>query len=195
MRKIFGLVLCLFMAAGLLAQDGPVVNPSSGPPGGGPWHSLYFYDASSNLTYTCWALPRSTTVTWLSATTLTSVVDSSDTATVTTTTAHGLTIGATVALSGFTGDTDLNATYEVLTVPTTATFTITTALVTDGTYNLAGGEKVGVLSTTALQDTGAYWSIQRYVYDTSNRIIKTAWADGTKAPIKACASRASYSYR
>lgn len=195
MRRIFGVVLCLFAALTLAAQDGLVVNPSSGPPGGGPWHSLFFYDASSNLTYMCWALPGNTTVTWLSATTLTSVVDSSNTSTVTTSTAHGLTIGARVVLSGFTGDTDLNATYEVLTVPTTSTFTITTANVTDGTYNLAGGEKVGVLSTTALQDTGSYWSIQRMVYDTSNRLIAQKWADGTKAPVKACASRAGYAYR
>ena len=195
MRRIFAVAVCLFMALALCAQEGLVVNQSSGPPGGGPWHPLYFYDAGGNLTYTCWALPRDVTTSWTTTSTLVSVVDLANVATVTTSAAHGLTPGAEVALSGFTGDTDLNKTYEVLTVPSTTSFTITTASVTDATYNLAGGEKVALLTTTALRDTWSIWSIQRNIYDTSNRIIAQKWADGTKNPVKACASRATYSYR
>jgi hypothetical protein len=106
-----------------------------------------------------------------------------------------LTVGAHVVVSGAVGDADLNGTYEIQTVTGTTTFTITTANVTDATYALAGGEKIMVLTTTAMQDTRTYWSIQRLFYDTSNRLVKRAWANGSQSPALACASRATYGYR
>lgn len=67
------------------------------------------------------------------AKTVTSIVDSSTTATVTTPTPHGLITGDIVKISGATVDTDLNGNYSV-TVTTTTVFTVTSANVTDATY-------------------------------------------------------------
>jgi len=140
-----------------------------------PTTALY-YDASGNLQYICTATPaKAEAGSWsVSGSTLTSVVDSSNTATVTTASAHGLLIGDQVTFSGttftiaattltnvvvssnvgtvttkevhgllandyvtFSGatvDTDLNGEYQIQTVPTTKTFTITTSSVADATY-------------------------------------------------------------
>ena len=68
---------------------------------------------------------------------VTSIVDLSDAATVTTPVPHGLIVGDIVCISGATADTDLNGNYAVATVPTTTTFTIVTANVTDATYTEA----------------------------------------------------------
>jgi hypothetical protein len=68
---------------------------------------------------------------------LVSIVNSGTSATVTTSTAHGLSSGNRVSISGAIGDFDLNGTYFIKAspAPTTTTFTITTAGVTDGSYN------------------------------------------------------------
>jgi YD repeat-containing protein len=163
---------------------------------------LYFYDASGNLEYVCsTASEGHGTTSWTrAATTLTSIVDADNTATVTTSTAHGLTVGAAVVISGEAGDTDLNGTYAVATVPSATTFTVTTANVTDDTYN---GATLAVAHTGPLV-TASIWRIERYYYDTAGNLVKTASAIGTSAaPITsgrapanlACSARATYLYR
>lgn len=67
---------------------------------------------------------------------VTSIVDATNTATVTTTTPHGLVTGDIVKISGGTVDTDINGNYSV-TVTTTTAFTVTSANVTDATYTEA----------------------------------------------------------
>jgi hypothetical protein len=62
-----------------------------------------------------------------------SIVDSSNTATGTTTEDHCLAVGDIIEVSGGT-DADLNAYATILTVPTTKTFTFTSGSVTDATY-------------------------------------------------------------
>jgi len=95
MRYITVLLVCAFAA---LAQDGPVVSLADNPT------KALFYDGSGNLEYICTASPASATSgSWtVSGSTLTSVVDSSNTSTVTTASAHGLLIGESVAISGTT---------------------------------------------------------------------------------------------
>lgn len=68
------------------------------------------------------------------AMTVTSIVDAANVSTVTTPTPHGLVVGDIVKVSGATGDTDLNANQSVVSVPTSTTFTIASASVTDATY-------------------------------------------------------------
>ena len=177
-------VVCLAAAIGRGQETPP-------KPGDGS-HRLVFYDASGNLEYVCWASTAlGVTNTFLiSDKTLTNIVDSSNTATVTTADDHGLTTGATVVVSGSTADTDLNGTYTI-TVTGTTTFTFTSASVTDNTYTTATLSVVN----SGPKDTGTYWAIQKFFYDGSNRFVKSAWADGTQTRTKACASRATYTYR
>ncbi|NQV21608.1 MAG: hypothetical protein HQ511_09350, partial [Rhodospirillales bacterium] len=54
--------------------------------------------------------------------------------TATTLAVHNLVIGNPVVVSGATVDTDLNGGYTVATVPTSKTFTFTTASVADAAY-------------------------------------------------------------
>lgn len=70
------------------------------------------------------------------AKTVTSIVDLVNTATVTTTSPHGLVTGDIVKISGATVDTDLNGNYSV-TVSSTTVFTVTSASVSDATYTEA----------------------------------------------------------
>lgn len=57
--------------------------------------------------------------------------------TITTTTAHGLAVGDRVAISGVGGATGVNRNFDVVTVPTTTTFTVTLATA-PGTYTSGG---------------------------------------------------------
>jgi hypothetical protein len=96
MRRLFliSLIICGIAAA----QQS--VNIFDGPPLPG-WTKVWLYDASDNLEYVCYASPYSRdTTTWtITATTLTSIVDASNTSTATTSAAHGLIIGNTVTVA------------------------------------------------------------------------------------------------
>lgn len=158
------------------------------------------YDGSNNLIYLCITKPNGpwngvsvpATYSWTrAATTLTDIADSSNTATATTSTAHGLRPGNQVVVAGVTTDTDLNGTYVIATVPTSATLTFTTANVTDGTYTDAGM----TLTTNAPRSNVAIWAIQRFLYDGSNNLTSTVWANGSSAYTFACDSASTYNYR
>lgn len=192
----FVAVVCL-VGLSLTAQETPPL------PGQGS-HRIFSYDANGNVEYICWANTAvGTTATFVvSAKTLTSIVDSSNTATVTTVADHGLTAGATVVVSGATGDTDLNGTYTILTVPTSKTFTFTSASVTDATYN----ETTLTVTYSGPQLTDDVWAIQKFFYcsgsadpwagcQAANQFWKAAWASGSQARNKVCADRATYVYR
>lgn len=151
-------------------------------------HVLYFYDGSNRLEYNCWTQTVTTNTYSIAASTLTNIVDATNTATVTTAAAHGLTSGATVTVSG-ASDTDLNGTY-VITVTASTTFTFTSANVTDATYTDATLSVVN----TGPKDTAAIWAIQKRFYTAGGYLAKTAWADGTPAKTKICANRASINF-
>ena len=165
---------------------------SEAPPRFG-WQKLCYYDASNNLTYICFA-PLSAIVSAVvsrAASTLTNVVVLTNVGTVNTVSAHGLTVGSKVVLSGWTVDAQLNGTYEVVTVPTTLSFTITTASVSDATYT----DATGMVTGTAIYDIDEVWAIQRFWYDTGNKLVKSGWAEGITTPTLIASNRALYTYR
>lgn len=143
---------------------------------------LFDYDGSNQMIYAGETQPfidytrivGTSAFRWTrAATTLTNIVVSSNTGTITTSTAHGLSVDQQVCVTGATVDTDLNACYNVLTVGSTTTFTITTASVANATYN----ESTLVLSTNSPLSTQPIWSLCKYTYTSSN-LTKTACAGG-----------------
>lgn len=186
MKKLVALVIIL--ASVLAAQDGTPTSPSQGPPYVA-YTKLYFYDATPNIEYICAARSQQPTFSWTRAlSTLTSIVDSSNTSTVTTSTAHGLSAGAKVTIAGVTtvGGTALNTTFVIQTVGATTTFTITTSGVTDATYTDSGM----TLSTTAPRTTAPVWDIVKFVYDATPLLTNMLHAGGKSATNSICANRA-----
>lgn len=100
-----------------------------------------------------------------------SIVVVANTATVTTTSAHGLSTGDSIAIFGCTTDTDLNGTYTA-TVTGTTTFTVTVANVTAATYNTTNNPSLGINSKFQLFD---------FKFDYENLpkpiILSTPWTD------------------
>ena len=188
------LFLFLWLSLAAFAQSGTEVNVSQGPPWTN-WTRLLFRDGSSNNEYLCYALSKQPTFVWYAAgpsVTLTSIVDSANTATVTTVGNHGLLPGNIIIVEGVSTDTDLNGTYNIQTVGSPTTFTITTANVSDGTYNGSNNPLMNV-NTTAPRTSAAIWSIMRMYY-TSNLLDRSAWAGGDTATTKICDNRASLGY-
>lgn len=150
---------------------------------------LYFYDGSSNLTYICEALQRQATATTVTkaATTLINIVVSTNVATVTTSSAHKLYPGARVTVTGATVDTDLNASYVVLTVGSTTTYTFATVAVADATYTDAGL----VISTNNPLTSASVWAIQIQTY-ISTTMAGQYMAGASRGFGLSCDSRTSY---
>lgn len=174
MLRIIALALiCAFVSFAQRPVGSPVTI-SSGPESS-PFTSLYYRDGSGNIEYVCVAERKQSTFSWSTASTsLTSIVDSSNTSTVTTAADHGLSVGNPVTISG-ASDADLNGTYYVQTVPTSTTFTITTASVTDASYTsgitmttTAPRTSVGIWTITKLSYTGS--SIDRVQLSAGNQI-------------------------
>lgn len=180
------LPLLLILISSLCAQSGLNVNVSrSASPN--PFTRLFFYDGSSQLEYICVADKVQPKKTWsIAGSTLTSIVDSSNTSTITTATAHGLLPGNQIVIEGATIDTDLNGTYVIATTPTTTTFTITTASVSDATYN----EASLLFHTRAPRTSDLQWSITKYRYDGSGNLISEQNSDAPQI----CDNRASIKY-
>ena len=175
------------MSFGLSAQTSPEYTKSIAPPNT-PYSYLIFRDGMNNIEYICRALSRQSVFSWTVAdTTLTSIVVSSNTATVTTSSNHGLAVGNQVSVYGSTVAA-LNGGYQVATAGTT-TFTFTTAGVSDATYNNAG---LG-LSTTSPRSNAGIWSIQKFFY-TSVFVDRYGWADGSTNTNKSCDNRSNYAY-
>lgn len=157
-------VLLLFVSTGLLAQSGtsPAVVMRTQP-----ITVLNFYDGSGNLEYVCTtSYPATRTVFSVAASTLTSIVDSSNTSTLTIP-SHGLAVNNQITIAGAT-DTDLNTSFVVQTVSDANTITITTSSVTDTTYNEAGL----TVTTNAPRSSAAIWQITKYTYSGSSPIRK-----------------------
>lgn len=181
-------LLLLFVSALGLSAQSPF-------PAGSALRSLFYYDGSSNLQYVCSALQFQGTATTYTkaATTITNIAVATNVATATVP-AHGLSVGARFTISGATVDTDLNATYTILTIATN-TFTFATSAVADATYTDAGM----VITTYEPVTSAAVWAIQVFSY-TSTTLTGSYWATPTpsalkpanSAPLLACSARASY---
>lgn len=192
--------LMLMLAIGVFGQARGALVTVTNYPTVAP-SKFFDYDASGNVIYICYTSPNGpwnnnsvpASFSWTrTASTLTNIVDSSNTSTVTTSAAHGLSVGNEVVITGATVDTDLNGTYRIATVPSTTTFTITTSGVTDATYN----ESTLVVTTAAARLTVAIWTIDAFVYNASNQLINVMTAGGSRESYtKICANRASLTYR
>lgn len=161
---------------------------------------LVYRDGGSNVEYLCYAdSPNATSIfavtasgsvqpnTTIAIANITSIVVSTNTATLTTTQAHGLRVGARITVSGATVDTDLNGAYTVATVGSGTTLTFTTASVANATYN----EATLLVRTNAPRSNSKVWSIQRNFY-TSTSFDRAVWAWGSPAAEFACDSRTAY---
>ncbi len=142
--------------------------------------------------------------------TLTSIVVATNVGTVTTSGNHGLQIGNVTTVAGST-TAALNGVYQIKTVPSATTFTITTAGVGDATYNTAAL----TLASNAPRSNVAQWSVQRFSYYSvsggacptgatgpTGGICSVQWATnlttgqgGSKAYQFSCDSRATLSYQ
>lgn len=159
------LALTTVLVNGLLAQSGgsTVVITRTAPS-----TVLNFYDGSNNLEYVCRTPYPATKSTFsIAASTLTSIVVSSNTGTVTIP-SHGLVVGNAITVTGTTGDTDLNSTWIVQTVTNANVFTITTANVSDATYNNAAM----VVTTNAPRSSAPIWQITKYSYTSTYRTME-----------------------
>ena len=156
------LLLWVLLANSLYAQAGgsPVVVTKTAPS-----TVLNFYDGSNNLEYVCRTpYPATRSKFTIADNTLTSIVVSSNTGTVTIP-SHGLAIGNAITVTGTTGDTDLNDTWIVQTVTNANVFTITTANVSNATYNNAGM----IVTTNAPRSSAPIWQISKYSYTSTYR--------------------------
>ena len=173
------LLLWVLLANSLQAQSGgnTVVITKTAPS-----TVLNFYDGSNNLEYVCRTPYPATKSTFsIAASTLTSIVVSSNTGTVTIP-SHGLAVGNAITVTGTTGDTDLNDTWIVQTVTNANVFTITTANVSDATYNNAAM----VVTTTAPRSSAPVWQISKYSYTSTYRI-----REQNSRPNQICDNRAT----
>ncbi len=184
--KIIAVLLAL---AGLaFAQDGQPVNPTQGPPIVS--YSLILKYSGASVIATCQARSQQPLATFsVSGATpfvLTSIAVATNVGTATTVSDHGLNIGDKVVVSGATVDPDLNATYAIVTVPTTKTFTITTVAVSDGTYLNAALQ----FATNSPRTTQPIWAITKFTLSGSN-VTAVKWANGTSAPNQICDNSAT----
>lgn len=156
--------LCLMLVMVVAGWGQPVTDVSKYPSTQTPAMKMTL-DGSSRLQYICQAVPIQPVFTWSrSDSTLTSVVVLTNTATVTTSTAHGLQTLNPVTFVG--GPSGLAGTYLIQTVGSSTTFTITTSGVANGTYTTAGMS----VSTNAPRTTAAVWSILQLVYSGADTI-------------------------
>jgi hypothetical protein len=108
--------------------------------------------------------------TWAAALgTLVSVTNSGGVATIATSTAHGLSAGARVTVTGVMSDFDLDGSYNVQTVPSPTTFTIATHNVTDGAY--------GIFTSQALGAANAHFSEPSLAVSTGTPKSKSGYSD------------------
>jgi hypothetical protein len=191
-------LLAMALPCAIFGQNSdPAVSISGGPPAKG-WTVLYAYTTITSADYVEYICSARSDQPNLSAS-VTQIVDSANTATVTTSAAHGLAVNNRVAIAGVTGDTDLNATYTILTVPSSTTFTVTSANVTDTTYNNTGI----TASSNAPRSNQPIWAIKRFTYGGTGgtSLLAVQWAvtgSNTKSgtgQANACDSRTTLAYQ
>lgn len=180
-------ILALLLPCFLFAQDGMVVNQSSGAPPLGYTKILNY--TGSNLSSTCVSRsyegpnsPRSRIKVSISAATNANPV-------VLTSTGHGFPTSSrpSVTISGGTGSwTAINLTNTTATVIDANTFSIAV----DST---AFGALAGTITftTTAARTTVAEWAVQKFAYDVSNNLIWSGWLTGSSGYASKCSDASS----
>lgn len=209
------LIVLLIPVALMGQQPQPVTITNNAVP---PVSQLYFYDANNNLQYVCSA-PNVGVYTWAvtpdsTQGTLTSIAVSTNVGTATTAANHGLQIGNVVTVAGST-TVALNGNYQIKTVPSATTFTITTSGVADATYNTAALTLSSTAPRSNSSTLNASWSVQKFSYygvsgaacpvgvsGPTNSLCSIQWAlnttsgvGGSKAYAFSCDARATLSYQ
>lgn len=157
------------------------VSLSQGPPASA-YTALNDLAGGTNVVYS------GVTPSFIQSVTLTGATVSKAAAGVVTFTAHGLASDNSVTISGGTGDwAALNGT-RIITKIDADTFSV--AVNTSGYSGTFGG----TVTTNAPQTSAASWAVQKYYYDASGNVLRTAWAAGTSAMNQVWDNRASLSY-
>jgi hypothetical protein len=153
MVRIFLLILCASISWGAVFTSKATGNWSA--TGQTTWNEVGVPASGDRVTIThAVTVDANTTVgesvsASISGAGLTSIVVATNVGTVNWT-SHGRVAGELIVVQGVTGDNDLNKVYAIQTVPNADSFTITTASVTDNTYNNAGM----VVTATAIALSG-----------------------------------------
>lgn len=166
-------------------------NLTEGPPMRA-YKQKFDYDGSNNMIYQGWAaaLNRKADFTVVNGS-LVNFVDSGTTGTINFGVPHCLEAGEEIIVSGATSDLDVNGTYKIATITDSDTITVTSASVTDATYN----NDALVVSTTVARTCDTVWSIQKNFYDGSNNLTKRVWAFKSSQSFSgAWDSRTTYAY-
>ena len=204
MRKLFALAM---LCGCIWGQDqDPAYSISGGPP---PkvWSVLYFYTnigGSDYIEYSCYARSTQPSLTNRVSSSspiyaVTQIVAAASDATVTTSSAHGFSIGNRVTVANVSGGgTGLNGPFIVASVPSTTTFTYA-VVVTPGTYNNQGI----TITSTAPRTNAPIWAIKRYYYGGTGgtSLLGSRWAMATGATtsattsVNSCDGRAALPYQ
>lgn len=160
-----------------------------------PITTLYYRDGSNNVQYVCKALSNQPSYSWtwggLSGTgTISTISVSSNVATITFSSAHGLSSTNRIIL-GTATTASLSGTY-VATVTSTTAVTIPTSGVADGSYTVITDPNLNI-NTIAPRTTASYWSVYQLFY-TTTYVDKQSWANGTTSFTNSCGSKTTYSY-
>jgi|SRR5688572_17914817 len=151
----------------------------------------YAYDGSDFLIYRGWAASTNRRTEWgINAGSLVNVIDATTTSTINFGSSHCLEVGNQVAISG-ASDADLNTSYSIASVTDADTVTVTSANVTDATYNASGL----IVYTISPRTCDTVWSIKRYTNDANGNPIDESWGLGSAQGFNlAWDSRTSYAY-
>jgi hypothetical protein len=180
-------IAALVCALSLCAQSGSPVTITPDPPIAATVQ-LGFYNSAGSIAYICRARQIAPQNTWAVGNGLTSIVVSSDTATITFGAAPGMYVGLRLTVSGATAASGLNGEYKVASV-SGSTVTVATSGVNDATFNGAG---LTVATTWPLTGAGL-WAIQAHAYDASGSWAGSYWAgNGSTAYYLRCSDRAKY---
>lgn len=175
-------------------ESAQAVAPTDGPPKLA-WSWRFDYDGSGNMIYRGYAQSTNKKVYfYVDTATLVNCVVAANVCTLNFGVNHGLKVGNKLFLENWTGDADLNTSsgYIVASVVDGDTVTIATTSVANGTYTNPGAR----VWTEAPRSNDTVWSLQKYTYDGSNRMINMEWADGSAQNTShAWDSRTTYAYQ
>lgn len=155
-----------------------------------PQTTKLYYDGSNRVEYICRASGWRNQIQWsISGGTLINVVVSAGVTTVTTSSAHGITAGSEITISG-SSTTSLNTTFTVTTVGSSTTMALNKSM-PDGTYAEQG------LRVTATQPrtSAAIWTIQKFIYSGSNLVSRLSSKPGQICDNRAVTGTSQIAYQ
>ena len=159
---------CVFLAP---AQESPSVNLTDGPPLYG-WAHAYKYNSGGQIEYICYARPPIEPYVWTGAT-LTSIVDSSNTSTATTSTDHGLAVGNVVTIAN-----TLEAVWVAADITSIVDSTNTATITFEEAHGLDTGDIITISGVTTDTDLNGTYSFTK-TNDTVGTFTSASVTDDT----------------